>query len=380
MKRPCRNASQTNLIKMRELHPIPLKTFNFNWMNKSLKISRILRLRMFSMFLLVAVSFISCNLTETSKIPVIFDTDANNEVDDQHALAYLLFSGDHFKVEGVTVNSTSTPESIMDKSDVKDHYNEAKRVMQLCGNLFGKIPLKIGAQDSFDEIKNYIGQPEFDGFEAVNFIIEQAMKKRNKKLVLLPVGKLTNIALALMKEPAIAEKVRIVWLGSNYPEPGEHNQDWDIESMNYILDVDVPFEIVTVRGGKPSGTAAVMVSKDQILHRMPGKGPKMKTPVTGRHGGQFTCFGDYSVSLFEQYGMWGNPPGRALFDMAAVAVVKDPGFAEKKEIPAPVYVNEKWVERPNNPRKITIWEWFDIYGIPSDFFKTMDDYKLVKTK
>ncbi len=32
MKRPCRNASQTSIIKMRELHPIPLKTFNFNWM------------------------------------------------------------------------------------------------------------------------------------------------------------------------------------------------------------------------------------------------------------------------------------------------------------------------------------------------------------
>src|SRR5690554_5667241 len=39
MKRPCRNASQTSIIKMRELpayrtgrHPIPLKTFNFNGM------------------------------------------------------------------------------------------------------------------------------------------------------------------------------------------------------------------------------------------------------------------------------------------------------------------------------------------------------------
>jgi hypothetical protein len=39
MKRPCRNASQTSIIKMRKLpayrtgrHPIPLKTFNFNWM------------------------------------------------------------------------------------------------------------------------------------------------------------------------------------------------------------------------------------------------------------------------------------------------------------------------------------------------------------
>jgi purine nucleosidase len=31
---------------------------------------------------------------------VIFDTDANNEIDDQHALAYLLFNGDVFAVEG----------------------------------------------------------------------------------------------------------------------------------------------------------------------------------------------------------------------------------------------------------------------------------------
>ncbi len=32
MKRPCRNASQTSRFKMGELHPIPLKTNNFNWM------------------------------------------------------------------------------------------------------------------------------------------------------------------------------------------------------------------------------------------------------------------------------------------------------------------------------------------------------------
>jgi purine nucleosidase len=322
---------------------------------------------------------IACNLTENAKIPVIFDTDANNEVDDQHALAYLLFSGDHFKVEGVTVNATSAPTGFSEESDVSGHYEEAKRVMQLCGEFFGKIPLKTGANASFEEIKSHIGEPAFDGHEAVDFIIEQAMKKRSQKLVLLPVGKLTNIALALMKEPAITEKVRVVWLGSNYPEPGEHNQNWDIESMNYILDINVPFEMVTVRYDKPSGTAAVMVTKDQILHRMSGKGPKISEPVTGRHGGEFTCFGDYSVNLFKQYSMWGNPPGRALFDMAAVAVVKNPSWAETREIPAPIYVNGEWVERPNNPRKITLWEWFDIYGIMNDFFMTMENYKLVVT-
>jgi purine nucleosidase len=321
-----------------------------------------------------------CNFFGEPKIPVIFDTDTNNEVDDQHALAYLLFNGDYFDVEGVTVNATSAPTGYSEESDVRDHYEEARRVMQLCGGLYGKIPLLTGANGSYEDIRNDMNSPDFDGHEAVDFIIEQAMKKRSQKLVLLPVGKLTNIALALRKEPAIAENIRIVWLGSNYPDPGEHNQDWDIESMNYILDVNVPFEIVTVRYGKPSGTAAVMVSKDQILHRMPGKGPKISDSVTGRNGGEFTNWGDYSVNLFETYGMWGNPPGRALFDLAAVAIVKNSDWAERYEIPAPVYVNGNWVERPNNPRRITIWEWFDIYGIMNDFFVVMDNFELVKSK
>jgi purine nucleosidase len=78
--------------------------------------------------------------------------------------------------------------------------------------------------------------------------------------------------------------------------------------------------------------------------------------------------------------MWGDPPGRALFDLAAVAIVKNEDWAEKREIPAPVYINGKWEERPNNPRKIILWEWFDVHGILNDFFVTMDDYKLVKAK
>lgn len=338
-------------------------------------------LRIVSLFALTAMIIACSNEKQepaVNKIPVIFDTDANNEVDDQHALAYLLFSGDHFDVVGVTVNATSSPAGYSDESDVSDHYEEAKRILQLCGDFYGKIPLKTGANGSFEDIKGHIGKPDFDGHEAVDFIIEQSMKERDQKLVLLPVGKLTNIALALMKEPAIADKVRIVWLGSNYPEPGEHNQDWDIPSMNYVLDVDVPFEMVTVRGGKPSGTAAVMVTRDQILHRMPGKGPRISTPVIGRHGGEFYNWGDYSANLFESYGMWGNPPGRALFDQAAVAVVKNPFWAQTREIPAPIFTDGQWVERPENPRKITVWEWFDIYGIINDFFVTMDNYKLVE--
>ena len=308
---------------------------------------------------------------------VIFDTDANNEVDDQHALAYLLFNGDHFAVEGVTVNATSGPGGSREPSHVSEHYDEAKRVMQLCG-VYDNIPLLTGADGSFEEISNHINDPNFDGHEAVDFIIEQALRNRGQELILLPVGKLTNIALALLKEPGIAENIRIVWLGSNYPEPGEHNQFWDVEAMNYILDVDVPFEIVLVRGGDPSGTAAVRVTQAQILHRMPGKGPRISEPVTGRHGGIFDNWGDYSANLFEMYGMGGNPPGRPLYDQAAVAIVKNPDWAQRFEHPAPYYVDGEWIERPDNERVVTFWEWFDIYGIINDYFVTMENYVLAE--
>jgi purine nucleosidase len=320
-------------------------------------------------------AFFSCADTNeqsqenTFRHHVIFDTDANNEIDDQHALAYLLFSGDVFAVEGVTVNKTI--------GHVDRDYEEAKRIMRL-STVYGDIPLYKGANGSFVQIKDDLTSPEFDGHAAVNFIIEQALRDRGQELILLPVGKLTNIALALKKEPAIAENIRIVWLGSNYPKPGEHNQNNDIPAMNYILDMDVPFEMVTVRYGEPTGTSAVIVTQAQILHRMPGKGPRISEPITGRHGGQFDNWGDYSVNLFENYRMGGSPPSRPLFDQAAVAIVKNPDWAESYEHPAPIFTDGQWVERPDNDRKIIIWEWFDIYGIIYDFFIVMDNYVIAE--
>ncbi len=361
----------------------------------NLKYSKVMIAERIIPIFILLLFFSSCTAKKTQELQdagfkhhVIFDTDANNEIDDQHALAYLLFNGDVFAVEGVTVNATAGPGHGI-SGHIDGQYDEAKRIMQLC-TVFEDIPLYKGANGSFEEIKDHIHETEFDGHEAVNFIIEEALKYRGQELILLPVGKLTNIALALLKEPAIAETVRIVWLGSNYPKPGEHNQNYDIPAMNYILDVDVPFEMVTVRYGEPSGTSAVRVTQAQILHRMPGKGPRISEPIAGRHGGQFDNWGDYSVNLFEQYRMSGNPPGRPLFDQAAVAIIKNPDWAKSYEHPAPIFrlegrqstsaraANGEWVERPDNPRTITIWEWFDTDAIINDFFVTMENYVIAE--
>ena len=59
------------------------------------------------------------------KIPVILDTDANNEIDDQHAMAYLFLNQQVFDILGITVNATSNG------GDIDKQYEEAKRIADL---------------------------------------------------------------------------------------------------------------------------------------------------------------------------------------------------------------------------------------------------------
>lgn len=296
------------------------------------------------------------------RIKVIFDTDANNELDDQHALAYLLANADVFDLKGVTVNAT------YNGGEISGHYEEAHRILQLY-NQQDNIPLYNGANANFDQIEPTSDGSPYDGSEAVEFLLEQT---RKDSVVIIAVGKLTTIALALKADPALANRTRVVWLGSNYPEPGEYNQDNDTIAMNYVLASTLPFEMVTVRYGKPSGTDAVKVTQGEIHTRMPGLGPKAAQPIEGRHGGQYAYFGDYSVSLFEHIDYYSDPPSRPLFDMVAVAVLKNPAWGTVYDHPAPILIGSQWVERPQNPRRIRIWENFDREGLLKDFFTRME--------
>ncbi|MGW8314667.1 MAG: nucleoside hydrolase [Bacteroidales bacterium] len=307
----------------------------------------------------------SASATKTARIPVILDTDANNELDDQHAIAYLLMNRESFDVAGITVNAT------WGGGPVEKHYEEAVRIVKLCGLQDTTLVYK-GVNGNFEEISKHLNGDTYDGAEAVEFMIREAEKEREQPLVIIAVGKLTNVALALKKAPVLAEKIRLVWLGSNYPEPGEYNQDNDTVAMNYLLNCEVPFEMVTVRYGQPSGTAAVTVTQQEINRKMPGLGPLTSEPVPGRHGGTFNCFGDYSVSLFEYIHYDDDQRSRALFDMAAVAIVKDPSWADSVHIPAPILTENQWMERPGNPRTIAVWQNFNREAILTDFFHTLE--------
>ncbi len=300
----------------------------------------------------------------SNRIPILIDTDANNELDDQHAIAYAAFNSDIFELVGVTVNNTPLGNGI------QGQYDEAKRILALC-SVLDRIPLYKGADRNYADIRATLNESTFDGKEAVDFIVAEARRPRTQPLVLIPIGKLTNVALALDRAQDIENRIRVVWLGSNYPADGEYNLMADMPSVNRVLNSRVPFEMVTVRYVQPTGSAAVEVETALVKQTMPGLGPQV-APVTGRHGGEFVCFGDYSIALFEHM----KVPKRPLFDVVAVAVVKNPNWGRSHELPAPFLDGRTWHERSTNSRHITLWEHFDKNAILNDFFTSMRHYRL----
>ncbi len=303
--------------------------------------------------------------TGSERIPILIDSDANNELDDQHAIAYALASQDTFNIVGITVNNTRGGDGI------EGQYKEALRVMQLF-NEANRIPLLKGATGSYSDIAGHVNESDFDGKEAVDFIIDQARKDHNGKLVLVPVGKLTNIALALTKAPDIVDRVRIVWLGSNFPDPGEYNLDNDTTAINPVINTGVDFEMVVVRWGKGTGSHSVSVSKEMIETKLKGRGPTASSPTTGRHGGEFSNFGDYSVNLFSHIKLEGDPPSRALYDVVALAIVKNPAWGVKTKMPPSRLKGYEWVPSDSTNQNAWVWDNFFRDPILTDFFNVLE--------
>lgn len=319
-------------------------------------------------YLLLALCLMGSVLTACTdkRIDVILDTDANNELDDQHAIAYLLMHQDEVDILAVTSNATRYG------GDAEEQAAEARRITRLMGPLGKDVPVMAGATGNYEAILPHIGEDSFDGSEVVQCIIDAARRHSPRhKLLLIPVGKLTNVALALAKAPDIIPNVHIVWLGSNYPNPGEYNMENDVPSVNAVIDSGAELEVAIVASSEGmKGTCAVGMIRREMVERVAGKGPRVE-PVEGRAGDTFTCVGDYLLNLFEQCSTDDNYY-RCLFDMACVATALQPAWAEAKEIPAPILEGTAWKERPDNTHTIKILCNFNRDAIIDDFVAHLD--------
>ena len=303
------------------------------------------------------------NGTEKDRVRVILDTDANNEIDDQHAIAYLLFSGDVFDVEGITSNRTSGG------GPVDKHTEEAQRVVDLC-DCASLIRVRSGADKSYAEIGDSVFCSSFDGSEAVDLIIERAHSRDARPLHVVAIGKLTNVALALKKDPAIASKIRVVWLGTGPSDTsGGYNFHNDRECVNPVIESGVAFDICPEDFA--NGTGAVKASRAEMIKFMRGLGPRISGTIPGRAGGAFSCFGDYSADLFERV----DEEERSLYDVCALAILREPSWATPVQVSGYRVAGEAWEKSPK-PGVFTVWKDFDREQILADFTFRCEQYAL----
>lgn len=216
---------------------------------------------LFTVFL-VLVPFAAPRAAAPAPIPVILSTDLGNEIDDQYPLLHLLLS-DRFQVLGITA-AHAPADAIPGSSATAARLVDAILSDRLA--LPRRPPVLVGADGPL-AAANAPRQTE-----AARFIVAASRGYTARRpLNLLVIGAATDAASALLLDPTLADRVRIVAMGFRSWEEGgkEFNIENDPVAWRVILDSAVPLVI----GDATVTTRDLSVSRAEVVSLTAGGGP-----------------------------------------------------------------------------------------------------------
>lgn len=267
------------------------------------------------------------DIISNNKINVILDTDTYNECDDQFALSYLIKSQDKFNIEAITVapfSHNSRNVSVKEGQDLS--YNE---IIKICNWLEFNISNKV-----FKGAMDYIQNGYNDTNPAVNKIIEVAL--RNDKTYILGIGAITNIALAIKKEPKIIDKIEVIWLGGNevgYKDNLEYNFRQDVEAVKIVLESQVKLTILPCKNIVSTLRIDINTLKENI--------------------GNKSELCDYLIKRFYNDGYHGIQESRVIWDISVIAYMINKNWFETKEISSPNIKEDTSYKITQNKHNVT---------------------------
>lgn len=278
----------------------------------------------------------------TRKVRLIVNTDAKNEADDQFAIVHAILTP-MFDLHGII--SAHFGEKRFKNSQQMSH-DEVLKILDLM-ELTGQVPVHAGAPTALPDEETPVDSP------GARFIIEEALKDDPRPLHVAFLGPLTDMASALLLEPAIAERnVRVVWIGGGvWPVGGfEYNLSNDINAANVVFRSKV--EVWQV----PSTLYKLLpVSYAELAEKVYNKG----------------LLGKY---LLEQLIAWNeayHPDAiehRSLGDSPIVGVVMYPESGWSEWRPAPQFNSEMNYVHTGEYRPIKVYTSVDTRFILEDFF------------
>ena len=210
---------------------------------------------------------------ESSKQPIVLDTDIGTDVDDVVALALLL------RAQAVDLQAITT---------VYVHAALRARMVKAVLEIAGRPAIRIGSGADLPLLNR--DKPYWAGFEgeglidpheqrdehwtpATDLLIERVLA-RPGEVTILAIGPLTNVALALLREPRLARTVRrIVIMGGLVQRRfdqlrtpySEHNIRCDPEAAQIVFSSGAPITLVPL-----DVTTQVRVQRDHLARLREG--------------------------------------------------------------------------------------------------------------
>lgn len=258
----------------------------------------------------------------SKKKRVIIDTDVCNEADDHFSIMQHLLTPSEEILGIIAAHNEYHAKNIKDSIDRGDNipdfmkqmaeargktmetsYQEGLKILKLAD--IDDVPMLRGSAYELSSL-DVDKLPQSEG---VDFIIKEALKDDDRPIYVCLLGAITDLAIAYLKEPKIAEKVIAVWVGGGaYPHGEmEFNLLQDVMAANVIMSSPIPVWQITKEGYKtieftlaelvdnikPCGEIGAYLCKQMLDFntRMGSMGPGMVWP----HG-ETWCLGDNSTN------------------------------------------------------------------------------------
>lgn len=279
------------------------------------------------------------------KFNVILDTDTYNECDDQFALAYMIKNQEIFNIEAITVAPYSHKER--NETVISGQEKSYNEILKICNWLNFDTTNKVfkGAEDYFSN-----GYDETN--DAVNKIIEVAQK--NDKTYIMAIGAITNVALAIKKEPKIINKIEVVWLGGHsllQKNNLEFNFRQDVNAVKIVFDSKVRLTIIPCK----NVASNLRTSVYELNYYLKDKSE--------------LC--NYLIDRFYNDGYHGIQERRVLWDISVIAYMINKEWFTSENISCPNIKKDTSYELTTNSRKITMVNYIDVNKVYNDLFKKL---------
>lgn len=199
----------------------------------------------------------------TGKIDVVLDTDTYNEIDDQFALSYMIKNDDKLCVKAIYAAPFFNEKSVSPKDGMEKSYDEILTLLTLLGREDLKASVFKGSEGYLPDEDTPVSSPA-----AEDLAVRAMQYTTEKPLYVVAIGAITNVASAILMNPAIRDRIVVVWLGGNalhWPNNAEFNLKQDIAAARIIFGCGVPLVQLPCMGVVSAFTISEPEFRDYLL-------------------------------------------------------------------------------------------------------------------